>query len=77
VIFLRPAARPRPTILRTSQFSASHTHPVVERIWRLRNHVTAHDAAYIALAKALDCAVVTCDSALTIIPGLHINVELF
>jgi predicted nucleic acid-binding protein len=41
----------------------SHT-PLVEPIWALRQNLTAYDAAYLALAKALDADLVTMDSAL-------------
>jgi predicted nucleic acid-binding protein len=34
------------------------------RIWELRYSFTAYDAAYIALAEALDCPLMTCDRAL-------------
>ena len=33
-------------------------------IWRLRNSLTAYDAAYVALAELLDAAIVTCDARL-------------
>ncbi|HET6602197.1 MAG TPA: type II toxin-antitoxin system VapC family toxin [Gaiella sp.] len=35
-----------------------------ERIWELRNSVSAPDAAYVALAEALDVALVTTDRRL-------------
>ena len=33
-------------------------------IWRLRNSLTAYDAAYVALAELLDAQIVTCDARL-------------
>lgn len=41
----------------------SHT-PFVELIWALRHNLTAYDAAYLALAKALDAELATMDSGL-------------
>jgi predicted nucleic acid-binding protein len=35
--------------------------PLLERVWELRHSVSAYDAAYIALAEALDAPLVTCD----------------
>jgi predicted nucleic acid-binding protein len=35
-----------------------------ERIWEVRDNMSAYDAAYVALAEALDCALVTADSRL-------------
>lgn len=37
---------------------------LLERIWELRHNFTAYDAAYIALAEALDAPLLTCDRAL-------------
>ena len=34
------------------------------RIWELRHNWTAYDAAYIALAEALEAPLITCDRAL-------------
>ena len=38
--------------------------PLTQRMWDLRGRITFHDAAYIALAEALDAAVVTTDQRL-------------
>ena len=38
---------------------------LLPRIWQLRNTLTAYDAAYMALAEALDATLVTCDRALS------------
>lgn len=38
--------------------------PLLERMWELRNNVTAYDAAYIALAERLEAVLVTCDTRL-------------
>lgn len=44
---------------------ARHAHEdLLSRAWHLRENVTAYDAVYIALAEALDAALVTCDRAL-------------
>jgi predicted nucleic acid-binding protein len=38
--------------------------PLRQRMWDLRGRITFHDAAYIALAEALDLALVTTDERL-------------
>jgi len=45
-----------------------------ERIWELREHVTAADAAYVALAEALDVPLVTTDRRLARAHGFHVDV---
>lgn len=35
--------------------------PLIARIWSLRHNYTAYDASYVALAEALDAALITCD----------------
>jgi predicted nucleic acid-binding protein len=43
---------------------------LLERIWELRDNLTAYDAAYVALAEALDAPLLTCDRKLAA-PGSH------
>lgn len=45
------------------------------RIWHLRENLTAYDGAYVALAEALECALVTRDARLTGAPGVRTRVE--
>lgn len=40
------------------------TAPLAERIWELRQQYTSYDAAYLALAEALDAPLYTCDAKL-------------
>lgn len=40
------------------------THPLAGRIWALRHQYTSYDAAYLALAEALDAPLYTCDAKL-------------
>lgn len=35
--------------------------PLLDRAWSLRDHLTAYDALYVALAVELDCPLVTTD----------------
>ncbi len=46
------------------------------RIWTLRRNLTAYDAAYVALAEALDAPLITRDTALARAPGHHARVEV-
>jgi predicted nucleic acid-binding protein len=49
--------------------------PLADRIWALRDNLTAYDAAFVALAEALDVPLITCDARLANAPG--ITAELF
>ena len=54
-----------------------HPHePLLDRIWALRNNLSAYDATYVALAEALDTIVLTCDAPLSRAPGLSRRVIL-
>ena len=43
---------------------AEHGH-LLERVWTLRDSLTAYDAAYVVLAEILDAPLVTCDAKLS------------
>lgn len=51
--------------------------PLVERVWELRNNLSAYDASYVALAEALGAPLVTSDGPLARAPGYHAEVELY
>jgi predicted nucleic acid-binding protein len=54
-----------------------HPHePLMERVWELRDNLTAYDAVYLALAEALEATLVTCDAALAQVPGVRARVEV-
>jgi predicted nucleic acid-binding protein len=53
-----------------------HT-PLLDRMWELRENLTAYDAAYVALSEALDAPLVTADARLAAAPGHHAVVEAF
>jgi predicted nucleic acid-binding protein len=46
-------------------------YPVLKRVWRLRDNLSAYDAGYVALAESLDCSLVTADARLSRAPGLR------
>lgn len=45
------------------------------RVWELRNNLTAYDAAYVALAEALDAPLLTSDKRLATAADHHARVE--
>lgn len=50
--------------------------PLMSRIWELRSNLTAYDAAYVALAEALNAQLVTLDRRLATAAGHHARVEV-
>ena len=50
--------------------------PLLERIWELRQTISAYDAMYVALAEQLDCALVTADARLSGAPALRCAVTV-
>jgi len=50
--------------------------PLLERVWELRENLTAYDAAYVALAEALGAVLLTCDARLLRASGHHARVEV-
>lgn len=48
--------------------------PLLPRIWALRENLTAYDAAYVALAEALGCPLITLDQKIARATRLRIDV---
>lgn len=54
-----------------------HEHQaLVPRVWQLRDSLTAYDAAYVALAEALEVPLLTCDAKLAGAHGHRATIEL-
>lgn len=71
-----PAAEAALAELRALDLERHSHEPLLERVWALRENVTAYDAVYVALAEALDAPLLTCDGRLARAPGLRARVEL-
>jgi predicted nucleic acid-binding protein len=52
------------------------TFSMLDRVWELRDNLTAYDAAYVALAEALQCPLVTGDTRISRAPGLRCPVTV-
>jgi predicted nucleic acid-binding protein len=50
---------------------------LADRMWELRQNVTAYDAAFLALAETLGAPLITCDIRLSRVRGYTAAVELF
>jgi predicted nucleic acid-binding protein len=50
--------------------------PLMPRIWELRDNLSAYDAAYVALAEAMDTVLLTGDARIARAPGIQCEVEL-
>lgn len=51
------------------------TAPFLRRVWELRPNLTAYDGCYVALAEAVDSALLTADHRLAHAAGLRCRVE--
>lgn len=51
--------------------------PLNDRVWELRENLSAYDATFVALAEALDVPLVTCDARLADAPGHRAQIELY
>lgn len=49
---------------------------LLPRVWELRSNLTAYDAVYVALAEALDAALLTRDARLATAAGHRAMIEL-
>lgn len=52
------------------------TEELNSRIWELRHNMTSNDAAYVALAEALECPLLTRDMRLKSAAGIHTAVQV-
>ena len=50
---------------------------LLQRIWRLRQNLSAYDAAYVALAEKLQAPLITRDRRIAAAPGHAATVEVF
>ena len=53
----------RPGRTRRVGITRHGTFAMLDRVWELRHHLSAHDAAYVALAEGLRCRLVTGDAS--------------
>lgn len=51
--------------------------PLNDRVWELRENLTAYDATFVALAEALDVPLITCDARLAAAPGPRTRIEVY
>jgi len=49
---------------------------LLDRVWELRENVSAYDATYVALAELLDCELLTADGRLSRAPGIRCPVTV-
>jgi predicted nucleic acid-binding protein len=49
---------------------------LLDRVWALRDNLTAYDAVYVALAEALGTTLLTCDRKLAQAPGMARRIVL-
>lgn len=60
--------------LRWSRYSHA---AFLDRMWELKDNLTAYDAAYVSLAEALSAPLVTTDARLARASGIRAEVELY
>ena len=50
--------------------------PLLARCWQLRENMTIYDAAYVALAEALEVSLLTADTRIARAPGPSCSIEI-
>lgn len=51
-------------------------HPLLTRVWELRENLSAYDAVYVALAEELGCALVTADARVARAAGTTCEIDV-
>jgi predicted nucleic acid-binding protein len=54
--------------LARTEIELADIRPLLPRIWELKDNIKAYDAAYVALAEAEDCTLITGDVKLASLP---------
>ncbi len=49
---------------------------LLERVWDLRENLSAYDASYVALAELLNCSLMTADARLSRAPGVRCSITV-
>jgi len=49
---------------------------LLDRVWELRDNLSASDASYVALAERLDCPLLTADARLSRAPGVRCTITV-
>jgi predicted nucleic acid-binding protein len=66
-----PAARSMLSVWRALGLTRYPSVSALDRIWELRDNLSAYDASYVALAELLGCALVTADARLSRAAGIR------
>lgn len=51
-------------------------HTLLDRVWELRDNLSAYDASYVALAELLGCSLLTADGRMGRAPGVRCPVTI-
>jgi len=49
---------------------------LLDRVWQLRDNLSAYDALYVAVAESLDCGLLSADERLARAPGPRCRVQI-